>query len=159
MWLIPCEMEPPVINLGQVWTKIILKMENVRAWKPFWRVLDHENDSARGLPYQDTVHQALNICLFQSFGLMNLVRTHSVAVVSERRRVQQCVSRVSFRSSLHLRLLFPPDPHRPTPPAVLLPGLECPDLHHLPPAAVHDLQVAHDPGQIRWAFRLVRVLV
>ena len=77
MWLIPCEMEPAVIKLGQVWTKIIFKIENVRAWKPLWRVLDYENDSTRGLPYQDTVHQALNICLIQSYGLMNLVQTHS----------------------------------------------------------------------------------
>ena len=78
MWLVPWEMEPPVIKLGQVWTKIILKIENVRAWKPFSIVFDYENDSTRGLPYQDRVHQALNICPLLSSRLMNLVRTHSV---------------------------------------------------------------------------------
>ena len=56
---LPCEMEPPVIKFGQVWTKIILKIENVGAWKPFWSISIHENDSTRGLPYPDTVHQAL----------------------------------------------------------------------------------------------------
>ena len=43
-------------------------------------ILDHHDDSTRGLPYQDTVHQALNIRLLQSSGLMNLVVTHSAGL-------------------------------------------------------------------------------
>ena len=53
---LPCEMEPPVIKFGLVWTKIILKIENVGAWKPSSIIFDQGNDNTRGLPYQDTVH-------------------------------------------------------------------------------------------------------
>ena len=37
----------------------------------------HKNDSTRGLPYQYTVHQALQIMQIHANGLMNLVVTHS----------------------------------------------------------------------------------
>ena len=38
---------------------------------------DYENDSTRGLPYQDTVHLALKIMQIHAFGLMNMVVSHS----------------------------------------------------------------------------------
>ena len=53
---LPCEMEPPVIKFGLVWTKIILKIENVGAWKPFSTILDHQNFNEIDLSYQDAVH-------------------------------------------------------------------------------------------------------
>ena len=40
---LPCEMEPQVIKFGQFWTKIILKIGNVRAWKPFSSISIHPN--------------------------------------------------------------------------------------------------------------------
>ena len=37
----------------------------------------YKNDSTRGIPYQYTVHQALQIMQIHANGLMNFDRTHS----------------------------------------------------------------------------------
>ena len=58
--------------------KCFQKLRMFRAWKPFWSTsLDHKNDSTRGLTYQYTVHQALQIMQIHANGLMKSWLPHS----------------------------------------------------------------------------------
>ena len=45
--------------------------------KPFWSTSKHKNDSTRGLPYQYTVHQALQIMQIHANGLLKSWPPHS----------------------------------------------------------------------------------
>ena len=64
-----------------VWVCILEKniLKNVWLWKPFWFTLVHKNDSTRGLPYQNTVHQALQIMRIHVDRLMKNWPPHSVS--------------------------------------------------------------------------------
>ena len=52
-------------------------LKNVWLWKPFSTTSDHKNDSTRGLPYQYTVHQALQIMRIHVNRLMKSWPPHS----------------------------------------------------------------------------------
>ena len=64
------------------WVCILEKkiLKNVWLWKPFSTTFNHENDSTRGLPYQYTIHQALQIMRIHVDGLMKNWPPHSAPV-------------------------------------------------------------------------------
>ena len=66
------------------WVSVLEKnfLKNVWLWKPFSFTSVHKNDSSRGLPYQNTVHQALQIMQIHVDGLMKNWPPHSESVLA-----------------------------------------------------------------------------
>ena len=67
------------------WVSVLEKknLKNVWLWKPFSTTSNHKNDSTRGLPYQYTVHQALQIMQIHVNGLMKSWPPHSDKVLCQ----------------------------------------------------------------------------